>query len=275
MAPRRRIQQRREVRPVPGLAAPAPLAETCRTRCCSSAAAAVVVVAQPRRRQPETVAPAERLAVAAAAVVSRITALRPEPAVTARAVKRALFGTSTDLKKEFFEMKRLCIAAAVCVTFVMPVHAARHEVMTNDGRVVYVGYVAKKKVAKRAKVAKVAKSAKRKMYRRRHVTLAGVVEPLRTKAAEIVSNCGSRVVSAVRHTRVIGSGRMSLHATGRAVDLAGNPRCIYAHLRRWRGGYSTDYARVRHVHISWGGREHGIRFVHRNPFLPRRVAYAR
>lgn len=172
-------------------------------------------------------------------------------------------------------MKHFAAPAVFVGTFLLgPAHAARHEVMTNDGRVIYYNGIDIKKHAKK-KTAKRAKVAKRKVFRRRHVTLAGVVEPLRTKATEIVSNCGSRVVSAVRHTRVIGSGRMSLHASGRAVDIAGNPRCIYAHLRRWRGGYSTDYARVRHVHISWGGREHGIRFVHRNPFLPRRVAYAR
>ena len=34
-------------------------------------------------------------------------------------------------------------------------------------------------------------------------------------------------------------------------------------LRGWPGGYSTDYGRVRHVHISLGGREDGIRFAHR------------
>lgn len=58
---------------------------------------------------------------------------------------------------------------------------------------------------------------------------------------------------------------MSLHASGNAVDMQGNPTCIYAHLHGWPGGYSTDYSRVRHVHISYdaaGGREMGLRFAH-------------
>lgn len=93
--------------------------------------------------------------------------------------------------------------------------------------------------------------------------LSGVYSPLAAKAQEIASSCGSRVVSGVRHTRVAGSRRWSLHASGHAVDMAGNPACIYAHLRGWPGGYSTDYGRVRHVHISLGGREDGVRFAHR------------
>ena len=93
--------------------------------------------------------------------------------------------------------------------------------------------------------------------------LAGVHAPLAAKAREIESACGSRVISGVRHTRIAGSHRWSLHASGRAVDMQGNPGCIYAHLRGWSGGYSTDYGRVRHVHVSFGGREDGIRFAHR------------
>lgn len=87
---------------------------------------------------------------------------------------------------------------------------------------------------------------------------------------------GKNLLSAgvgVRHTRVAGTRRMSLHASGLAVDMAGNPGCIYARLRGWPGGYSTDYARVRHVHISGpGGREDGLRFAHRH--APRRVRLA-
>lgn len=92
--------------------------------------------------------------------------------------------------------------------------------------------------------------------------LAGVSAPLAAKAREIVASCGSVVVSGRRHTRVAGTGHWSLHASGRAVDLRGNPACIYARLRGWPGGYSTDYARVRHVHVSIGGREAGLRFAH-------------
>lgn len=93
--------------------------------------------------------------------------------------------------------------------------------------------------------------------------LSGVYGPLAMKAREISAACGSRVISGVRHTRVAGTRHMSLHASGRAVDMQGNPACIYARLRGWSGGYSTDYGRVRHVHISLGGREDGVRFAHR------------
>lgn len=95
-------------------------------------------------------------------------------------------------------------------------------------------------------------------------SLAGVTPPLAAKARQIVGACGSRVTSGVRHTRAAGSRRLSLHASGRAVDLAGNPRCIYRMLAGWPGGVSTDYGRVRHVHVSYGGREHGLRFAHRS-----------
>lgn len=92
--------------------------------------------------------------------------------------------------------------------------------------------------------------------------VSGIVAPLAAKVTEIQSACGSRVISAVRNTFVAGTRTMSLHASGQAVDMSGNPSCIYAMLRGWPGGYSTDYGRVAHVHISYGGREHGVRFVH-------------
>lgn len=91
---------------------------------------------------------------------------------------------------------------------------------------------------------------------------AGIINPLASKVEEIRAGCGSTIVSAVRHTRIAGTRRMSLHASGRAVDMSGNPGCIYAHLRSWPGGYSTDYGRMRHVHISYGGYEMGLRFRH-------------
>lgn len=92
--------------------------------------------------------------------------------------------------------------------------------------------------------------------------LAGVYAPLAAKAKEIETACGSIVISGRRHTRVAGTRRLSLHASGHAVDMRGNPGCIYAHLRGWPGGYSIDYGRVRHVHFSLGGREDGVRFAH-------------
>lgn len=90
-------------------------------------------------------------------------------------------------------------------------------------------------------------------------SLSCVVPPLAAKAREIVKACGSTVVSAVA-----GRPNRSDHPIGRAVDLAGNPRCIYAHLKGWPGGYSTDYGRVGHVHISYnpGRQEWGMRFAH-------------
>lgn len=96
-------------------------------------------------------------------------------------------------------------------------------------------------------------------------SISGVVPALAAKVAQIQSTCpGAHVISAIRHTRIRGTGRLSLHATGEAVDMRGNPSCVYAQLRDWPGGYSTDYGRVQHVHISLAanGREAGLRFRH-------------
>lgn len=103
------------------------------------------------------------------------------------------------------------------------------------------------------------------LHRPISVSLAGYPQQLIDKSHEIVDACGSRVVSAFRPgARVRGSGRLSNHAFHRAVDINGNPKCIYQHLAGWPGGYSTDYARVAHVHISYApnSREWGARFVH-------------
>jgi hypothetical protein len=106
--------------------------------------------------------------------------------------------------------------------------------------------------------------------------LSGVVPPLAAKAREITAACGSKVISGVRHTRIAGTRLMSLHASGRAVDIQGNPSCIYRHLANWPGGYSTDYARISppHVHISYdpNGREWGRRFAHHH--VKKRTRYA-
>lgn len=96
-------------------------------------------------------------------------------------------------------------------------------------------------------------------------SMAGVVPALTAKVAQIRSACpGAHVISTIRHSRIRGSGRLSLHATGEAVDMRGNPTCVYAQLRDWPGGYSTDYGRARHIHISLAanGREAGLRFAH-------------
>lgn len=92
--------------------------------------------------------------------------------------------------------------------------------------------------------------------------VSGLVATLAEKVAQISAACGAQVISGVRHTRVAGTGTMSLHASGQAVDMRGNPGCIYGLLQGWAGGYTTDYGRVHHVHISWGGREQGLRFAH-------------
>ena len=106
--------------------------------------------------------------------------------------------------------------------------------------------------------------------------LSQVTPPLAAKAQQIVHACGAKVVSAYRPgARVRGSGRRSLHSyyPARAVDMQGNPACIYRHLRKWPGGKSTDYAAVRHVHISYDrrGREWGMAFTH----YGKRARYAR
>jgi len=127
---------------------------------------------------------------------------------------------------------------------VVPKHAPRHR---QHGR-----------TSQRAKFSRQANS----------VSLAGIVPPLRAKAQEIVASCRSRVVSSIRRGARVYGGNRSNHATGRAVDLTGNPQCIYALLVGWPGGVSTDYAsapRGPHVHVSYNpqGMEWGLRFKHR------------
>lgn len=100
---------------------------------------------------------------------------------------------------------------------------------------------------------------------RASVSMSGVVPALAAKVAQIQAACpGAHVISAIRHTRIRGTRRLSLHATGEAVDMRGNPSCVYSQLRDWAGGYSTDYGRVKHIHISLAanGREAGLRFAH-------------
>lgn len=106
--------------------------------------------------------------------------------------------------------------------------------------------------------------ARRHGAKRNHLALAGFPAPLVAKVREIERSCGSAIISAYRPgARIAGSGRQSNHAIRKAVDMAGNPRCIYAHLKHWPGGYSTDYGRVRHVHISYNrNKEWGVRFAH-------------
>jgi len=105
----------------------------------------------------------------------------------------------------------------------------------------------------------------------RSVSLSGITPVLAAKAREIVADCGSLVISTIS-----ARGNRSNHPLGRAVDLRGNPGCIYAHLKGWPGGYSTDYSAVAHVHVSYNpeGQEWGLRFAH-NGYSHRGTRYAR
>lgn len=111
------------------------------------------------------------------------------------------------------------------------------------------------------------------IYHPRSASFRGIRPELAALASTLASACGSRVISGYRHTHVAGTRRWSLHAFGKAIDVAGNPTCVYSHLRSWPGGVSIDYGRVQHVHISYdpeSGREMGIRFAH---YIPRRYAH--
>ena len=70
----------------------------------------------------------------------------------------------------------------------------------------------------------------------RSVSSTGVTPVLAAKARQIVASCGSSIVSAGSPSRGVRSDR----PTGRAVDIEGNPGCVYAQLKGWPGGYSTD-----------------------------------
>ena len=89
-----------------------------------------------------------------------------------------------------------------------------------------------------------------------------LVPELAHKVAEIETACNSKLISGWRFTFVAGTRRLSCHASGQAADMQGNPKCIYDHLKAWRGGYSIDYSRVNHVHISTCSQERGSHFAH-------------
>ncbi len=97
--------------------------------------------------------------------------------------------------------------------------------------------------------------------------VGSLVPALAAKVQEIVVDCGSKLISGFRpHAVVAGTHRASLHSyfPSRAADLRGNASCMYALIRNWPGGASTDYNRVKHLHLSYDphGREWGVRFVH-------------
>lgn len=97
-------------------------------------------------------------------------------------------------------------------------------------------------------------------------SLSGLPGQLIAKVKQIQSACGSKVVSTHRRGARTPRGTLSNHALGKAADLQGNPRCIYAKLKGWPGGYSTDYSRAPggpHVHLSFNRhKEWGLRFAH-------------
>ncbi len=84
----------------------------------------------------------------------------------------------------------------------------------------------------------------------------GVNPKLKSAFKYVRSRCkGVRAVSGVRKT-YIGRGRRSLHWSGNALDFRSSSyRCAYAALRSygWKGGWSRDGVRCRHIHISYGG----------------------
>jgi hypothetical protein len=158
-------------------------------------------------------------------------------------------------------MQKLCIALVVALggAFILPQDYAEarprhHHIGKHYGKHHGKNY----RVVKRHRAIK-KKVAYRTNRAERGVSLAGVTPVLAAKARQIAATCGSVVISAVSRR-----GNRSNHPIGRAVDMKGNPGCIYAHLKSWPGGYSTDYAAARHVHISYnpGGQEWGLRFVH-------------
>ena len=81
--------------------------------------------------------------------------------------------------------------------------------------------------------------------------------------AELKAHCGAKVISGLRPGSRTPFGVQSCHATGQAVDMTGNYGCMYARLRKWPGGYTTDSGRCRHIHISSCRMEWGMRFNHK------------
>lgn len=148
----------------------------------------------------------------------------------------------------------------------------RHELGERIGHSLYIGGLMFGALAILAFCA-----VKAEARERNSTSLNGVVAALATKAREIQRDCGSKIVSTIRRGARVPGGHVLNHALGRAVDMQGNPRCIYDKLKGWPGGVSTDYARAPggpHVHISYNpNMEWGLRFAHRGG--SKRVRYAK
>ena len=136
-------------------------------------------------------------------------------------------------------------------------HHALITKTTKANRLNRSGTLHKKHVHAKHPFGKYAHSRRRSAGR--SLSLVGITPVLAAKVRQIVASCGSTVISAVS-----ARGSRSNHPIGRAVDLRGNPGCVYTHLRGWPGGYSNDYASAGHIHISYnpGGQEWGLRFSH-------------
>jgi len=110
---------------------------------------------------------------------------------------------------------------------------------------------------------------------------AGVPSSIAAHLSMVAAQCGAvRIISAYRPgARIAGSGRMSCHAMGQAVDYQiGNPSCALRLASRWRGGHSIDYNTApggKHFHISICRQEMGVRFAHRGGRSYARSRYAR
>lgn len=99
------------------------------------------------------------------------------------------------------------------------------------------------------------------------VSLAGVPSDLVGWLDKVAGQCkGYKNISACRPgARVRGSGRLSLHASCRAVDFqVAEPSCAQKVMAKFPGGMSNDYYKVAHFHVSWakGSGEWGSRFAH-------------
>ena len=167
-------------------------------------------------------------------------------------------------------MRKLCFVLTLAFGGVLLLPPNGAEARTRSHHSAKHHYVLKKKHVRHVKHR--TKRSVSKHRSGRSTSLSGITPVLAAKAREIVADCGSVVISTIS-----ARGNRSNHPIGRAVDLRGNPGCIYAHLKGWPGGYSTDYNAVAHVHVSYnpGGQEWGLRFAHNGHGRHRGTRYAR
>lgn len=112
------------------------------------------------------------------------------------------------------------------------------------------------------------------------VATSALPTPLQNALRQVAASCsGFRVISAHRPgARIAGTGRPSLHASGRAADfVVRDYSCAYAILRSFPGGVSMDASRVSHIHVSYApnGQEWGARFNHGGRAYAKRSKYRR